>query len=196
MRSQRGVFASIAFILAFPLAFLTGIIFGSGSEMVVHLVVTAGFFLLALAVFDFKVNRWLTWTMCVTSSVLGIIFLLQGMSFVIPNEPLRYVAFDVLGQQIEAVLVDVLVACFVGILLAASWERTRVLGIVVLGLVVAMEIARYVLLAQGISLNDIASELKLLFLAVFVWFLLESRKGRSTSEGRPTMAAAEPAAPA
>jgi hypothetical protein len=101
VRSLRGVLAAIVCLLAVPVALLFQLIVGSGAEMVLHLVLGVGFLLTAFAVFDFEPPRWLPWVGCLSIGALGVTFLLQGISQLLHIDRLRYLAFQVLGQQFE-----------------------------------------------------------------------------------------------
>jgi hypothetical protein len=107
VRSLRGVLAASVCLFAVPLALLFELSLGSGAELVLHLVLGGGFLLAAFAVFDFEPPRWLPWVGCLSIGALGATFLLQGISQLLHNERLTYLAFQVLGQQFEAWSVDV-----------------------------------------------------------------------------------------
>src|SRR5688572_23208982 len=80
MRSPRGLLAAIFFLLAVPVTFLFQILLGSGASTAIHLALGAGSVVLAFAVFDFKVPRWINWIGCVSAGALGAIFLLQAVA--------------------------------------------------------------------------------------------------------------------
>src|SRR5215216_4292213 len=117
MRSLRGFLAACAFLLLVPLALANQIVFGVDAEITLHFVAVVGFALLALSVFEFSTPRWITWMGCLAATTQAVIYLLQGVSNVVPNDAVRYLAFQVLGQQIERVLPDVLLLWFAGLLL-------------------------------------------------------------------------------
>jgi hypothetical protein len=99
MRSPRGFWAAIAFLAAIPIALPFQIIFGDGgAELIIHFVIGIGFALSSFAVFDFKLPRWITWIGFAATSASAFIFLLQGVSDLIQNDALHYLAFQVLGQ--------------------------------------------------------------------------------------------------
>jgi hypothetical protein len=102
VRSLRGVFAASLCLLAVPVALLFQLIVGTGAETVLHLVLGVGFLLTAFAVFDFGPTRWLPWVGCLSIGALGATFLLQGISQLVHNDWLTYLAFQILGQQVEA----------------------------------------------------------------------------------------------
>jgi tetrahydromethanopterin S-methyltransferase subunit E len=57
MKSKRGLFASIALLLALPLAALYQMVLGAGVEAVIHGALALGSALMSFAVFDFKTPR-------------------------------------------------------------------------------------------------------------------------------------------
>jgi len=153
--------------------------FGIAVETIFHLMLAAGFALISFTVFDFKITRWITWIGCVSTSILAVIFLLQGMSLLIQNDSLTYLAFQVLGQRLEKWSGDLLIFWFVAMLLMYSRGKTRVLGFVAMSIVVCMEVYSYSLSYLGGSLDAQAPSLKVLYLLPFVWFLFESKKKTS-----------------
>jgi hypothetical protein len=173
MRSPRGFFAALVLLFGIPIALLGQVVFGIDVEITLHFVfaLTAG--LVALAVFDFKLPRWITWLGGVSSGAVAIIFLLQGVSRLIHNEALFYFAHQVLGQQLESALIDGLILWFVALLLGASQGKTRLFGGAAVALVVGSELYRYSLAYLGAEPVEI---LKLTLLLPFVWLLLESKK--------------------
>ena len=185
MRSPRGLLAAIFFLLAVPVTFLFQILLGSGASTAIHLALGAGSVVLAFAVFDFKLPRWMNWIGCAAALAVGSIFLLQAVALVIPNESLHYFAYEVLGQWPEGWLPDVVLLWFVGMLVFDSQGKTRILGFVTLSIIVCFEIYKYSLAYLG---NTPAEGLKLLFLLPIVWFLLESKKEISV-EAKPVILA-------
>jgi len=173
MKSSRGFLAALLFLLALPIGVLGQVVLGIDPEIIVHFVCAVGFALIAFAVFHFTMPRWIAWISCGASSALAIIFLLQGVSPLLHNRALTYLAFDVFGQQLETWLVDVLILWFVALLFFDSQGKTRIVGFVALSLVVGLEVYKYGLLYLGAAPADI---LKLVFFLPFVWLLLESRK--------------------
>ena len=173
MRSPRGFFAALVLLFGIPIALLSQVVFGIEFEIPFHFLIAIGSGLIALAVFDFKLPRWSTWLGSVSSGALAAIFLLQGVSRLIPNDALFYLAYQVLGQQLESALVDGLLLWFVALLLGDSQGKTRLFGGAALALAVGSELYRYGLAYLGAELPGI---LKLTMLLPFVWLLLESKK--------------------
>jgi hypothetical protein len=98
IRSPLGLLAALTFLLGIPISFGWQILFGSGAGTMIHFVLAAGSLLLAFAVFDFELPRWMNWIGCVAALAVGTIFLLQAVALVIPNESLNYFAYEVLGN--------------------------------------------------------------------------------------------------
>ena len=173
IRSPLGLLAALTFLLGIPLSFGWQILFGSGAGTMIHFVLAAGSLLLAFAVFDFKLPRWMNWIGCVAALALGSIFLLQAVALLIPSESLNYFAYEVLGQWPEGWLPDVIILWFVGMLVFDSQGKSRILGIVAVSIAVCFELYSHTLRFGGTS--DTGS-LKLLMLLLFVWLLVESTK--------------------
>src|SRR5687767_3839447 len=185
MRSPRGFLAAVVFLALLPIAILYQMFFDNGLEIVTHLVLATGSALIALAVFDFKVTRWITWVGCIAMSLLAAIFLLQGVALLVQNDSLSYLAFELLGQRLEVGLVDLLIFWFIAMLFMDSQGKTRILGFVTLSIIVCFEIYKYSLSYLG----EVPAEgLKLLFLLPIVWFLLESKKEISVEAKPATLA--------
>jgi hypothetical protein len=173
MRSPLGLLAALAFLVGIPISFGCQILFGSGAGTLIHFVLAAGSLLLAFAVFDFKLPRWINWIGCAAALALGTIFLLQAVALLIPNESLHYVAYEVLGQWPEGWLPDVLILWLVAMLVFDSQGKSRILGIVAVSIAVCLELYSHTLRFLGTSPTEI---LRLLMLLLFVWLLLESTK--------------------
>lgn len=174
MRSPRGFLAAVVFLLMLPAAALYQMLFDYGLSVFIHLVLAAGSLLIASAVFDFgKVAKWINRAACLFACAEAAIFLLQGVSHLIQNDSLTYLAYQVLGQRLEARLVDLFVFWCVAMLLADSRGKTRVFGFVAVSAVVCSEVYKYSLSYLG---DAPAESLKLLVLLLFVWLLLESKK--------------------
>jgi hypothetical protein len=165
--------AALAFLLAVPIALGCQILFGSGAGTTLHFALAAGSILLAFAVFDFSLPRWMNWIGCAAALALGTIFLLQAVALLLPNESLHYVAYQVLGQWPEGWLPDVIILWFVAMLVLDSQGKSRILGFVALSIGVCFELYSHILRYLGTS--DTGT-LKLLMLVPFVWLLFESTK--------------------
>jgi hypothetical protein len=173
IRSPLGLLAALAFLVGVPISFGWQILFGSGAGTMIHFVLAAGSILLAFAVFDFELPRWMNWIGCAAGLALGTIFLLQAVALLVPNESLNYVAYEVLGQWPEGWLPDVVILWLVAMLVLDSQGKTRILGIVALSIAVCSELYSHTLRFLGTSPTG---SLKLLMLLPFVWLLFESTK--------------------
>lgn len=176
MRSRPAFFASLAFLLALPLALLCQAVVGGGAEVAIHVMLGIGSTMLAFAVGDFRTPRWTTWTAGIAAGALAAVFLLQAVALVVDSRLISRVAFDVLGQGPEGWLGDVVLGWFVVVLLFDSHGVTRVLGCLTVMLAIGFEIVTQVLRLQGVASTDSAAALKALFLLPFVWLLLEAAK--------------------
>ena len=130
MRSTRGLFASIAFLLAIPLTLLYQMVFGTGVEAVIHGALALASALMSFAVFDFKTPRWATWMGAVSTGALAAVFFLQSVSEVTHDETLTYLAYQVVGQRVEGWLVDLFMAWCLVVLVVDKQATRRTLGIV------------------------------------------------------------------
>ena len=189
MRSTPGLFASLAFLLALPVTALYQMVVGTGAEAVIHAALALGSALMSRAVFDFKTPRWATWMGSASTGVLATVFLLQGLSEVTRNEALTYVAYRVLGQQLEGRLVDLFMAWCVVVLVIDPQLTKRAVGIVAMAAVACVQAYSLRLAYDGTSLDAEVPLLKIVWLMPFVWILLESiaagrwRSGQERSGG-------------
>ena len=100
-------------------------------------------------------------------------FSATGVNRLIPNDALFYLAYQLLGGQVESALVDGLIVWFVALLFCDSQGKTRLFGVAAVSIVVCFELYRYSLVYLGAQPAGI---LKLALLLPFVWLLLESKK--------------------
>jgi hypothetical protein len=171
IRSPRGFLGSIVLVSALPIAVLTQVLLGSGSSLAMHLALTVGCTLVALAAFDFETPRWVAWMGRVVAGAFAAIFLVQAASELIRNDSFSHFALQVLGNWPERVLTTLFIFWLVGVLLSASRGKTRILGFVVMAVVVGVNAYNYVLQYLGEP-----PALTAVYLLPFVWLLLESRK--------------------
>jgi hypothetical protein len=170
-RSPRGFVGSIVLVSALPIAVLTQVLLGSGSSLAMHLALTVGCTLVALAAFDFETPRWVSWMGRVAAGAFAAIFLVQAASELMRNDVFSHFALQVLGNWPERVLTTLFIFWLVGVLLSASRGMTRILGFFVMAVVVGVNAYNYVLLYLGEP-----PALTAVYLLPFVWLLLESRK--------------------
>jgi hypothetical protein len=169
--------------LAVPVALLVQLIVGSGAELVLHLVGGVGFLLTAFAVFDFKPPRWLPWVGCLSAGAFGVTFLLQGISQLLDIDWLTYLAFQILGQQVEGLSADVFLVWCSATVLLMSHGKVKLFGIGMMALAVGAEIYSNGVRYFGSGAGGVSPLLKLVLLLPFVWLLLESSKKIPLSEG-------------
>jgi hypothetical protein len=180
MRSPRGLLGSLVLLLALPIAVLTQVLFGSGSAVAIHVALAAGCVLVSLSAFSFGTPRWLAWTGCVSAGAFAAIFLVQAASSLIGSESFSYFANEVLGFGPEKLLLSLITIWLVGMLLTASWGRTRILGFVAMAVVVCVEAYVYFgLFVLGTNPFLETAAVKLPYLLPFVWLLFESGKRRT-----------------
>lgn len=182
MRSPRMAAAAIVLLGGVALAFGVAMSFGGGAEFIIHAALAATFALIAFGVFDFRLPVPINIAAAIATGVLAEVFLLQGASDLVPSGAFRQLAFEVLGQRLEKLLGYVFLLWCVCVLFMASRGATRVFGALVLAAVLGAE-------GYGIHLAAIGQPphgaLKLLFLPVFFWLLLESLQ-RSECRGSLT----------
>jgi hypothetical protein len=172
MRSIRGLIGAATILLSVLAALAVELLFGGVGDTVIHFGMGTGFLIFAASVFDFGLPRWVNIIGATAAGAFGAIFLIQGVSDVTHLEGLRYVAFDVLGHQLERLLPDVVYVWFVALLLGSSQGKSRILGWAVMLIVVGLEIATLVSLLLGAPMATV----KFLLLLPFVWLLFESAK--------------------
>lgn len=194
MRSLRGVLAASVCLLAVPVALLFQLIVGGGAEIVLHLVGGVGCLLTAFAVFDFEPPRWLPWVGCLSIGAFGATFLLQGISQLLHIDWLTYLAFQILGQQLETWSVDVFLVWCSATVLLMSHGKVKLFGICVMALAVGAEIYTYAVRYFGSGAGGVSPLLKLVVLLPFVWLLLESSKKIPLPEGAKKPELSKPAA--
>ena len=177
MRSQLGFLAALVLLLALPITVLYQILVGTGADTVVHVMLATGSFLLAASVFDFsKMTKWITWLGCLAAAAEGTIFLLQGVSHLIPSAAFTDFVYQGLGQWPERLFMDLIIFWLVALWFTDSQGKARMIGLIALVSVVTLEVYSYYLLYMGSSINAVAPALKLLYLLPFVWLLFESNK--------------------
>jgi hypothetical protein len=179
-RSPQGFIAAFIFLIGIPLALGVDIVFGSGAETIVHITLAVTFALISLATFDFKLPAWIKVTACAAMAAFALIFALQAAHDLAPSEPLRHLAFDVLGQRPEKMLGLTFVLWCLAVLVADSRGGTHRFGMIVVAVLVAVEVHGIVLARAG---GAPSGALKLLYVPLFVWLLLESRKPMRLQRG-------------
>ena len=182
MRSKLGLAASIAGLLTYPAAMVAGSAFGDGAvDTVVHFMLGSAFALLAAAMFDFRLARWVTWLGATAAAVFGGTFLLQGVANLTDIATIDWLAFDVLGQQLERLLPDVVYVWFAALLLTGTTGLTRLVGWAIVPILFGLELGIAVGAQLGIEVPFI---LPVIFLP-FAWLLLESARSSASRRSAP-----------
>ena len=114
--------------------------------------------LLAAAMFDFGLNRWVTLLGATAAAIFGGTFLLQGVANLTEIAALDWLAFDILGQQLERILPDVVYVWFAALLLTGSTGFSRLVGWVVVPLLFGLELAILVGAQFGIDVPFIRAD--------------------------------------
>lgn len=178
MRSSRGFWGAIFILLAVPAAVLAQVLLGSGSGVAVHVALAVGSVLVSFSLFDFRVLAWITWIGSAAMGGLAAIFFLQAVSSLVRNDSLYFFANQVLGNWPERLFIDLFLLWLVSLLLFDSWGKTRVFGLVAVGVVVCLEAYSYVLLLLGAPSGAGLPGSTAFYLLPVAWLLLESRKKR------------------
>jgi hypothetical protein len=174
MRSPRSVAAALILLLGVPLALVAAMAFGAGAENVIHMTLAASFLLLAFAVFDFRLPTWINLAACATTGALAAIFLLQGAGDLTHSAWLQRLAYQVLGQRVEKVLGYAFLCWCVAMLVRDSTGKTKAFGVVVLVGIFFIEIYTIAVMVYGAG--EAPGVLKLLYLPLFIWLLLEGKQ--------------------
>lgn len=172
MRSPPGFAGSLALLLGAPAAIAVGAIGGS-AEVAIHVALGVCFVLLALATFDFRLPTLITWIACAAIGLLGAIFLLQAVSDGVQSPELRTLAFDILGQRLEKALGYAFLLWCVAVVAVDSHGWRRALGVIALTAAFCAEGYAIFVASTGAAPME---ALKLVYLGVFVWLLLESSR--------------------
>ena len=195
MRSNWAVAAALTMLLSLPLAVASQALGENAPEIVVHVVLGTGMLLLVRAVFDFGLPRWINLIGALSAGAFAVVFLLQAVSRLFPeNAALDDVAFGLLGNWPERLLVLGIDVWFVGLLLLGTQGRTRLIGWALIPLLTAY----YLISVAGAILAISVPNLGAFGLLIpFVWLLIEGAKRRGapgTLRPRPPVAEQAPTA--
>jgi hypothetical protein len=179
MQSLRALLGSLSLLAALPLAFLTSVGLSGGETVVVHAAFGAGMLLLAAAAFDFGVPRIVGWIGMCATLVLGAIFLAQGVAELVQSPALFAIVYgDPTVQAVERLAAYPLLFWCIGVLLAHSRGRLRVVGAISIAAIAAAEAYSYWVVHAG-GTPDIM--LRLTYLLAFVWLALEGSSSACTA---------------
>lgn len=175
-RSRRAIQAMLAIIITVPVALLSQVFWANGAGALIHFGLAAGMFLLAAATVDFQTSRWAARLGSTSAVILGAVFLLQGVYDATQIEGMKDIVYGILGQGLESVLMYGVIIWGLNLLRTDSSGKTRIFGVVVLGLMVTAEAFSKGMSAAG---GDATEVLKVLYLLFLPWMLLEGSKRRA-----------------
>ena len=169
-RSAWAVAAAATILASVPLAVASQTLGESAAQVVVHLVLGIGMLLFVRAVFDFGLATWINAIGAVSAALFGVVFLLQAVSSLVPaNAWLHDLAFGLLGNWPELVLVLGVDVWFLGLLMSAH-GRTRLIG----WAIVPLGTAYHVISLAGVALAISVPPLGVITLLLpFVWLIVE-----------------------
>jgi hypothetical protein len=173
MRSTKGFYGALSVLLLLPVAIVSSVAFGD-EETGLHLALAAGAWLLAAAVFDFRVVAWLNRATFAALAVLGGVFFMQAVSPVTGSGAFYDFSYNTLGQALEGSLTLWFAGWCVAVLLSDTRGKTRLFGLMTVLPLFSYVAASYVLKLVGG--DGLPEALKLLFLPAMLWLALESRK--------------------
>lgn len=174
MRSTWAVAAALTMLLSLPLAVASQVLGENAPDIVVHLVLGTGMLLFVKAVFDFGLPRWINVIGALSAAAFAVVFLLQAVSRLFPeNAALDDVAFGLLGNWPEHLLVLGIDVWFLGLLLLGTQGRTRLIGWALIPIITAY----HMISAAGAILAITVPNLGAFSLLIpFVWLLIEGAK--------------------
>jgi len=176
MRSIWAVAAALTLLLTLPLAVASQALGANAPEVVVHVVLGTGMLLLARAVFDFGLPRWINVIGALSAGAFAAVFLLQAVSRLFPdNAALDDVAFGLLGNWPERVLTLGIDVWLLGLLLLGTEGRTRLIGWALIPISTAYHL---ISLAGAILAISVPNLGVFALLIPFIWLLIEGAKRR------------------
>jgi hypothetical protein len=176
MRSIWAVAAALTVLLTLPLAVASQALGANAPEVVVHVVLGTGMLLLARAVFDFGLPRWINVIGALSAGAFAAVFLLQAVSRLFPdNAALDDVAFGLLGNWPERVLTLGIDVWLLGLLLLGTEGRTRLIGWALIPISTAYHL---ISLAGAILAISVPNLGVFALLIPFIWLLIEGAKRR------------------
>lgn len=174
MRSIWAVAAALTILLSLPLAVASQALGQNAPDVVVHVVLGIGMLLFVKAVFDFGLPRWINVIGALSAGAFAVVFLLQAASSLFPeNAALDDVAYGLLGNWPEHVLVFGIDVWFLGLLLLGSQGRTRLVGWVLIPILTAYHLISLAGAILAISVPNLGA---FSLLIPFVWLLIEGAK--------------------
>ena len=182
MRSIWAVAAAVTMLLSLPLAVASVALGENAPDIVVHVVLATGMLLFVRAVFDFALPRWINMIGALSAGAFAAVFLLQAASRLFPeNAALDDLAFGLLGNWPELLLVLGIDVWFLGLLLLGTGGRTRLVGWALIPIITGYHLISMAGVILAISVPSLGV---LSLLLPFVWLLIEGAKpGESASLG-------------
>ena len=176
MRSIWAVAAALTMLLSLPLAVASQALGDNAPGIVVHVVLGTGMLLLVRAVFDFGLPRWINVIGALSAGAFAVVFLLQALSSLFPeNTALDDVAFGLLGDLPERLLLLGIDVWFAGLMLLGTQGRTRLIGWALIPILTAYHL---ISLAGAILAISVPNLGVFSLLVPFVWLLIEGAKRR------------------
>jgi hypothetical protein len=187
MRSMWAVAAAVTVLLSLPLAVASQALGENTAQVVVHVVLGIGMLLFVRAIFDFGLPRWINAIGALSAALFAVVFLLQAASSLVPQNAALYdLAFGLLGNWPELVLVLGIDSWFVALLLLGTAGRTRYVGWAIVPIVTAYHV---ISLAGAIFAINVPSLGVITLLLPFVWLLIEgAKRGAPAAWGAATAA--------
>ncbi|MFL5779311.1 MAG: hypothetical protein ACJ761_10245 [Chloroflexota bacterium] len=168
------VAAAVTMLLSVPLAVASSALGEKAPEIVVHVVLGTGMLLFVRAVFDFALPRWINLIGALFAGAFAGVFLLQAASRILPeNAALENLAFGLLGNWPELVLVLGVDVWFLGLLLLGTEGRTRLLGWALIPILTGYHLISLAGIILAISVPSLGV---ISLLLPFVWLLIEGAK--------------------
>ena len=182
MRSNWAVAAAVTMLLSLPLAVASVALGENAPDIVVHVVLATGMLLFVRAVFDFALPRWINMIGALSAGAFAAVFLLQAASRLFPeNAALDDLAFGLLGNWPELLLVLGIDVWFLGLLLLGTGGRTRLVGWALIPIITGYHLISMAGVILAISVPSLGV---LSLLLPFVWLLIEGAKpGESAGLG-------------
>jgi hypothetical protein len=174
MRSSWAVAAAVTMLMSLPLAVASSALGENAPDIVVHVVLGTGMLLFVRAVFDFGLPRWINVIGALSAGAFAVVFLLQALSRLFPeNATLDDLAFGLLGDWPEHLLVLGIDVWFLGLLLLGTQGRTRLIGWALIPILTGYHLISLAGAILAISVPNLGA---FSLLIPFVWLLIEGAK--------------------
>lgn len=175
MRSPSAVAGALVLLLGVPVAFFAASFFEDAAEIIIHFALGGAFALFAHSALEFGTPRWAAALFFTAIGVLAAVFLAQGVADLLHSAQLRRLGYDVLGQRLEKILGYAFLLWCVVLLALGTAGKSKLFGAIVLTAIMCVELYSFVMSLSG---GHAPEALKLLYLPLFLWLLLEGAKPR------------------